>query len=59
MIDILENRARASRAEREAEIEMKIQKLPTKVMAILMPVSLLSIMAVALAPAVAVLSQFF
>ena len=59
MIDILENRARASRAEREAEIEMRIQKLPTKVMAILMPASLISIMAVALAPAVALLAQFF
>ncbi len=59
MIDILENRARASRAEREAEIELKIQKLPTKVMGILMPASLVSIMAVALAPAIAVLAQFF
>lgn len=59
MIDILENRAKASRAEREAEIELKIQKLPTKVMAILMPASLFSIMAVALAPAIAVLAQFF
>lgn len=58
MLDILEARATASRKELRAEAELRIQKLPTKVMLVLSPTSAISVATMAVAPSLLTIMKF-
>lgn len=59
VVDILSSRSDTSRKELELEIEKRISTLDTKVMMVLSPTAMLSIMIVALAPSVQTLLNAF
>lgn len=57
IVDILRARAKTSRKDLELEIEKRIMNLPTKIMFILTPTSVFSILIIVLAPSIATLMK--
>lgn len=57
IVALLRERAKAARKDRDHEIDKKIKSLPTKVMLVFGPASYISILIIALAPAMVQLTQ--